>query len=93
METRYLYVDGVFKDPIANEEEEEEEKKGGNSVAAAIVEDIPDDKSDVSALTNRTTMTQRGKHVDKHCSFCDFKLIRGDHWARHCKSFHREMQV
>jgi hypothetical protein len=93
METRYLYVDGVFKDPIASEEEEEkQERKGGNSVAA-IDGDVPDDKSDVSALTNKTTMTQRGKHADKHCPLCDFKLVPGKNWSRHCKGFHDDTKV
>ena len=72
---------------IANEEEEE--KKGGKS-AAAIDGEVPDDKSDVSALTTKTTKSKGGKTLDKHCPLCDFKLVRGDNWARHCKSFHKE---
>jgi hypothetical protein len=68
-----------------------EEKKGGNSAAAAIAEDIPDDKSDVSVLTVKTNKSS--KHVDKHCPACDFKIIPGRHWARHCRSFHNERQV
>ena len=80
METRYLYIDGVFKDPVADDEEE----------------DIDDGKSDVSALTNKTsksTKSKSGKALDKHCPLCNLKLIRGKNWSRHCKDLHKEAVV
>jgi hypothetical protein len=88
METRYLYVDGVFKDPIASEEEEEkkQERKNGNSVATAIAEDISDDKSDVSALTTKTNKTSR--HTNKHCFVCK-KNISGANWNKHVAKVHK----
>jgi hypothetical protein len=93
METRYLYVDGVFKDPIASEEEEEKKqaKKSGNS--SAVAEDFSDDKSNVSALTTKTNKTTSGKALDKHCPLCNLKLIRGKNWSRHCKDLHKEVVV
>jgi hypothetical protein len=69
MSTRYLYIDGVFRDPLAKEEEE---------------------KSDVSRITSKTA---GGKALGKHCPLCDFKLILGAHWARHCKTFHKDTEV
>ena len=53
--------------------------------------DTADDKSDISAFTTKTTKSKGGKALDKHCPVCDFKVISGSHWARHCKSFHKEM--
>ena len=92
LRSRYLYYENFYERPKRQEEEEEkQDKKGGNSAAAAIAEDIPDDKSDVSVLTVKTNKSS--KHVDKHCPACDFKIIPGRHWARHCKSFHDERQV
>ena len=64
METRYLYVGGVFKDPITFEEEKV--PHGGKS------ED--DEKSDMSRIT---TKTARGKTSNKHCPLCNFKLVLG----------------
>ena len=51
---------------------------------------VSEDRSDTSALT---TKTQRGKHVDKHCPACDFELVRGKNWSRHCKTFHNRLIV
>jgi hypothetical protein len=69
MSTRYLYIDGVFRDPLAKEEEE---------------------KSDVSRITSKTA---GGKALGRHCPLCDFKLILGANWARHCKTFHKDTEV
>jgi hypothetical protein len=91
METRYLYVDEVFKDPIASEEEEEKQKmKGGNSVAAIDV-DVPDDKSDVSALTTKTSKSKSGKALDKHCSVCN-KTLSGANWNKHVGKVHKGLE-
>ena len=57
-------------------------------MAAAIVEDIPDDKSDVSALTTKTTKSKGGKALDKHCSVCK-KTISGINWSTHIKKVHK----
>jgi len=56
METRYLYVGGVFEDPIAFEEEK--------VPCVRKSEDILDaGKSDISALTNKTNK----RHIKRHC--------------------------
>ena len=65
-----------------------EEKKGGNSAGAAIAEDIADDKSDVSAITTKTTKSKSGKALDKHCSVCK-KTISGINWSTHIKKVHK----
>ena len=77
METRYLYVGGVFKDPIANEEDE----------------DIDDEKSCVSALKNKTsksTMSKSGKALNKLCLLCD-KKISGNNWAANVWTVHNNV--
>jgi len=55
--------------------------------AAAIDEDLSDDKSDASALTNKTTKSKSGKALDKHCLVCN-KKISGKNWAVHVKKVH-----
>ncbi len=52
-----------------------------------IDEDFSDDKSDVSALTNKTSKSTRGKHADKHCLICK-KVISGKNWRVHVKKVH-----
>ena len=91
METRYLYVDRVFKDPIASEEEEEkQERKSGNSVAA-IDGDVSDNKSDVSAIATKTTTSKSGKALDKHCFICD-KTLSGANWNKHVVKVHKGLE-
>lgn len=88
METRYLYVDGVFKDPIVSEEEEEKKQGKKSGGLMAIAEDFSDDKSDISVLTIKTNKTTGGKALDKHCSSCG-KRISGTNWIKHVKSVHK----
>jgi len=83
MKTRYLYIDGVFKDPNSHEEEKVPCVKKGDDI-------LDDGKSDISALTTKTT---RGKHLDKHCPLCNFKLIPGKKWSRHHETFHKDTKV
>lgn len=81
--TRYLYTDGVFANPLTNGDKEEEKGAGG----------FDDDKSSASRATDKTNKTGRGKALDKHCPLCDFKLVPGPHWARHCKNFHPSAKI
>ena len=69
-----------------------EEKKGGNSAGAAIAEDIADDKSDVSAITTKTTKSKSGKALDKHCSVCD-KTLSGANWNKHVVKVHKGLEA
>jgi hypothetical protein len=57
-------------------------KEGGSSVV--IDEDFTDDKSNVSALTNKS---RSGKALDKHCLVC-YKNISGKNWGIHVKKVH-----
>ena len=58
------------------------------------VEDVLDDeKSEASYFSMKTNKTIRGKAFDKHCPLCEFKLIRGDYWARHRKMVHKDVEV
>ena len=86
MSTRYLYIDGVFRDPNLNEEEKVPPSKREQKYC----EKFDDTKSDISALTTKTT---RGKHVNKHCFLCNFRLIPGKNWARHRDTFHKDVEV
>ena len=67
MKTRYLYVDGVFEDPIVSEEEKI--PHGGKSEGV-----LDDGKSGVSRTTQKTL---RGKTSNKHCPLCNLKLVLG----------------
>ncbi len=69
----------------SQEEEKKEDRKGGNLAVTAIAGDIPDDKSDGSAITAKTNKTSR--HADKNCSVCK-KTISGKNWAIHVKKVH-----
>ena len=62
MRTRYLYIDGIFKDPLANEE-----KKVPHNKKTEVIFD--DGKSYVSALSNKT----KAGNIKRHCAPCDFK--------------------
>jgi hypothetical protein len=68
-----------------------EEVKGSEGKREKKVKDKLDDgKSDISTLTKKTTS---GKNIDKHCTLCAFRLIRGGDWARHCKKLHIDVTV
>ena len=83
MKTRYLYVDGVFEDPIVSEEEKI--PHGGKSEGV-----LDDGKSGVSRITQKTS---RGKTSNKHCSLCNFKLVPGPDCSRHCNRHHKGIEV
>jgi len=83
MKTRYLYIDGVFKDPNTHEEEKVLSVRKGDDI-------LDDEKSEISALT---TKTSGGKALNKHCPLCDFKLLTGPNCSRHCNTLHKGIKV
>ena len=80
MTTRYLYIDGMFKDPLANEEQKVPLRKREQKVQ----DKFDDGKSDVSAFTTKTNKTTNGA-LRRHCKPCG-KLITN--WADHKKRLH-----
>ena len=82
MSMRYLYIDGIFKDPLADEERKVPHNKKA--------EDIFDGKSEISAFTNKTNKTS-GRHFKRHCKPCDFKQIAN--WTDHKKKVHGGVEV
>jgi len=80
MTTRYLYIDGMFKDPLANEEQKVPLRKREQKVQ----DKFDDGKSDVSAFTTKTNKTANGA-LRRHCKPCG-KLITN--WTDHKKRLH-----
>jgi hypothetical protein len=89
MSTRYLYIDGGFRNPNSREEE----KVPMNKRDQKHQDKFDEGKSDVSAITTKTNKTTGGKALDKHCPLCDFKLVPGKKWSRHCGSFHKDVEI
>jgi hypothetical protein len=81
METKYLYTDGVFKDPLAKEEEKGPEKKREQKAKGKF----DDGKSDISRFTNKTNSGA----LKRHCE-CG-KLVTN--WWKHKKDFHGGLEA
>jgi hypothetical protein len=84
MSTRYLYIDGIFRDSLADEEEKVPYDKKAQKA---------DEKSEVSSITKKTNKTTGGKALDKHCPLCNFQLVPGPNCSRHCNTHHKGIEV
>ena len=49
-------------------------------------------ESQVGSMVSRASTKSMGGNIHKHCLLCDGKRIAGNHWAKHTRSVHIDIQ-